>query len=260
MTEIAIKATFPYRAGTALRTVAGYSALASVHARAFLGTPSPQEQHINALLTGYPSNHIYRIHDKTLIPSLQLYERLWKVTRLWPATMESFLDIGSCKGYYTCLAAQKSTCRIAVGLDVDESFIRTSQQVSDHLGLTNTRFHLTTIDKLANNPSAFDGPFQTILLIGTYHYLFWGSGASDHCFKNHTEILSRLATLCTDRVIISGRFEMDRLPQHIKKDAVQSKEAGAYNTQAFIKTARNFFNIQTKGFLGTYPLFVMHKK
>ena len=260
MTNVAIKATFPYRAGTALRTIAGYGALATAHAKAFLGKPSPKEQQINNALTGYPSNHIYRIRHNALIPSLQLYERQWKVTRLWPYTLDSFLDIGCCKGYYTCLAAQKPTCRVAVGVDVDHAFVRTSQQVSDYLGLSNTRFHQTTLDQLADRPSDFDGPFQTVLLIGTYHYLFWGSSTSDHCFKNHTEILSRLAALCTDRVIISGRFELDRLPKSIKTAALQTKEAEQYNTRIFIKAAETFFTVQSKGFLGTYPLFVMLKK
>ena len=258
--SVAIKAPRPYRAYTAVRTYAGYCALTATHAGAFLGSPSQEEQRINGLLKGYPSNHIYRIHGKKLVPGRQLYERLWKVTPLFSTRLESFLDIGCCKGYYTSLAAQDPACKVSSGIDVHQPFIETSQKVSEYLGLSNTQYHLATLDKVAEAPADFGGPFQTILLIGTYHYLFWGSTASDHCFKSHHEILSRLAALCTDRVIISGRFELNRLPRNIRKTAMASKEASQYNTETFVKAAEEFFSVEERGFLGTYPLLVLNKK
>jgi hypothetical protein len=260
MSTVAIKAPRPYRAYTAVRTYTGYCALAATHAGAFLGNPSADEQRVNDMLKGYPSNHIYRIHGKTLIPGRQLYERLWKVTPLFLAGLESFLDIGCCKGYYTSLAAQTSTCKVSTGIDVHAPFIETSKQVSDTLGLSNTQYHLATIDKVAEAPADFGGPFQTILLIGTYHYLFWGSTASDHCFKSHKEILSRLATMCTDRVIISGRFELNRLPRNIRQNAMACAEASQYNTRSFVEAAEEFFTVEEHGFLGTYPLLVLKKR
>lgn len=260
MSTVAIKAPRPYRAYTAMRTYSGYCALAATHAGAFLGTASQEDQRINDLLKGYPSNHIYRVHGKTLIPGRQLYERLWKVVPLFSANLESFLDIGCCKGYYTSLAAQKTTCKVSAGIDVHAPFIDTSKQVSDYLGLNNTQYHLATIDKVAEAPAEFGGPYQTILLIGTYHYLFWGSTASDHCFRSHKEILSRLADVCSDRVIISGRFELNRLPRNIRTTAMASKEASQYNTQSFVQAAEEFFTVEEHGFLGTYPLLVLKKR
>lgn len=260
MSTVAIKAPRPYRAYTAVRTYAGYGALAVTHAGAFWGSPSQEEQRANELLKGYPSNHIYRIHGKKLVPGRQLYERLWKVTPLFSPNLESFLDIGCCKGYYTSLVAQKTTCKVSTGIDVHPPFIETSQKISDYLGLSNTQYHLATIDQVAAAPANFGGPFQTILLIGTYHYLFWGSTASDHCFKSHTEILSRLAGLCTDRVIISGRLELNRLPRNIRQTAMASKEASQYNTHSFVQAAEEFFSVEEHGFLGTYPLLVLKKR
>lgn len=258
--SVAIKAPWHYRAYTAVRTYLGYGALAGRHMPAFFGSPSQEEQQVNEILTGYPSNHIYRVHGKKLVPGRQLYERLWKVTPLFSADLESFLDIGCCKGYYTSLVAQKPTCKVSSGIDVHEPFIETSRKISDYLGLGNTQYHLATLDKVAEAPAEFGGPFQTILLIGTYHYLFWGSTASDHCFRSHDEILSRLAASCTDRVIISGRFELNRLPRNIRKTAMASKEASQYNTQTFVKAAEAFFSVEEHGFLGTYPLLVLKKK
>lgn len=260
MTTVAIKAPSSYRAYTAVRTYTGYCALAATHASAFLGSPSPEEQRINDMLKGYPSNHIYRVHGKTLIPGRQLYERLWKVTPFFSDKLESFLDIGCCKGYYTSLAALKPTCRISAGIDVHDPFIETSRQVNDYLGLGNTQYHLATLDMIAEAPADFGGPYQTILLIGTYHYLFWGSTASDHCFRSHREILSRVASLCTDRVIISGRFELSRLPRNIRTNAMASQEASQYSTQGFVQAAEEFFTVEEHGFLGTYPLLVLKKR
>jgi hypothetical protein len=258
--KIGVAAPLLYRAYSAVRTYAGYCALAATFARAFLDSPLQEERRINELLKGYPSNHIYRVHGKRLIPSSQLYERLWKITPLFTDPLESFLDVGCCKGYYTCLAARKPTCKIAAGIDVHAPFIETSKQVSNYLGFNNTHFHMATIDKVAEAPADFGGPYQTILLIGTYHYLFWGSAASDHCFRAHREILSRLATLCTDRVLISGRLELNRLPRNIRKRAIASKEASQYDTRSFVQAAEEFFTVNQHGFLGTYPLFVLKKK
>ncbi len=262
MTSVVTRAPLPYRAKSTIQTLVGYGSLIGSHPRSFLGSSryTPQEQELNALLCGYPSNHTYRVHGKELIPCLNLYERLWKVARTWPAKIESFLDIGCCRGFYTLNVAQRPECRLAVGIDVKDDFITTPKKVSDYLGLTNTAFHLTTLDHVVDDPKTYGGPFGTILFIGTYHYSFWGSAQCDHCFRSHDEILSRLASLATDRVIISGRFEMDRLPNNIRTEAMKSKEAADYNTQSFVDHAQAFFKVEEAGFLGTYPLFILHKK
>lgn len=65
----------------------------------------PEEPGLSAHMRGYPSNHQYMIRDAQLIPRFQLYERWRLVTGLWPAELESFLDIGCCRGYYVLTAA-----------------------------------------------------------------------------------------------------------------------------------------------------------
>lgn len=262
MSFIPTKASVPYRAGTLLQTLVGYGVLAGRHPRSFLGVRgrTEAEQTLNAVLGGYPSNHRYRVQGQRLVPGFQLYERLRKVTRLWPDKLESMLDIGCCKGFYAVSAALKPSCRLSVGIDVDDGFIAASQQVSDHLGLVNTRFFKETIDNLADQPEASGGPFQTVLLLGTYHYLFWGSSKSSHCFGSHPAILSRLAQLTCDQVIVSGRFELDRLPRGLKPAAMADSAAKEYTTERFLAHAGNLFVVKEAGFLGTYPLFVLKKK
>jgi len=262
MLNVRPKAPRLYRANTAICAMAGYGAMVSTQSATFRGKQSETEAEkaANSLLSGYPSNHIYRIYQNKILPKFQLYERARKVLPLWPEKLESLLDIGCCKGYYVTKAAQRPECKRAVGVDVYEPFIEASEQVSKSLELDNTQFYLDTIDNLAERPESFGGPFQSVLLIGTYHYLFWGSVSSPHCFKSHDEILSRLAALTTEQVIISARFELDRLPENVKPKAVGAKEAADYSTESFIRHAEKFFTVKHNGYLGTYPLFVLTKK
>lgn len=262
MSLIPTKASAAYRAGTLLQTLVGYGILVGRHPRSFLGVraSTEAEQTLNAVLGGYPSNHRYRVQGQRLVPGFQLYERLRKVTRLWPDNLESMLDVGCCKGFYALSAALKPSCRLSVGIDVDDGFIAASQQVSDHLGLVNTRFFKETLDHLADRPEANGGPFQTVLVLGTYHYLFWGSSKSSHCFRSHEAILSRLAELAGEQVIVSGRFELDRLPRGLKPTAMAASEARDYTTEHFVAHAGKVFDVKKAGFLGTYPLFVLKKK
>jgi hypothetical protein len=69
-----------------------------------------------------------------------------------------------------------------------------------------------------------------------------------------------VASLCTDRVIISGRFELSRLPRNIRTNAMASQEASQYSMQGFVQAAEGFFTIEEHGFLGTYPLLVLKKR
>jgi hypothetical protein len=189
-----------------------------------------------------------------------LYERWREVEPTLPQRLDSFLDIGCCRGFYVLQAAQRPECRLAVGVDVYEPFVSVAGKVGTQLGLTNVTFHTVTLDRLAQNAAAYGGPFQVTLLLGTYHYLFWGSGRSDFALRSHEKILACLANLTTDRLILSARLELDRLPSGLKKQAYSSPEAGVYNTHSFLRAAESFFDIEQAGFLSRYPLLMMHKR
>ena len=195
-----------------------------------------------------------------LAPASEPKERDRLVSQQIPKNCESFLDIGSCKGYYVCKTARNAHCKVAAGIDIHKPFIDASEEVSRYLGLRNTHFYLTDIDKLSDDPEAFGGPFQVILLIGTYQYLFWGSGLNMKAFYSHREILSRLAGICTKRLILSARLEARWLSGGIKEKAELLKKKIPYNTSNFLEAAGEFFRINKTGYLGKYPLFVMEKK
>jgi hypothetical protein len=211
-------------------------------------------------LASYPSNHRYRIEGRRLVPSYKLYRRAQVVESLCSPGLTSLLDIGCCRGYYVFGAAGRPTCRAAVGIDVFEPFIRTAKQVQDHLGAANVRFYLAGLDEVARDPAAFGGPFQTIVLIGTYHYVYWGSVRCQTAFRSHREILSRLAGLCTDRVILSARLTVSDLPDDLKELAQTAPEAKEYTPEGFHRAAEEFFDVRPSGRLGDYPVHVLSKR
>jgi len=218
------------------------------------------EKGLNQALIGYPSNHNYLIYNKKIFPRFQLFERLRLITSLFPEKLESFLDIGSCRGFYVFRAANHHTCNLSVGIDVYEPFITISQKIKAYLNVEKVQFHLATLDEVYKNLESYGGPFQVVLLLGTYHYLFWGSGKCSNGFYSHGEILSRLSKICSDRVIFSARLETNRLSRSIQNKAEMYKDKYAYTTDGFLKCAEKYFDIHKAGYLGRYLLLVMVKK
>ncbi len=217
------------------------------------------EQEINQHLFGYPNNHNYQIWKGQTIPSFKLYERARIVTSLYSKYLKSFLDIGSCKGYYVLEAAQNHRCETCVGIDVHEPFVSISTKVKEYLGIKNANFYLATLEKLSSRPESYGGPFQTVLLIGTYHYLFWGTSFYSGAFYSHREILARVSKICIDRLIFSARLEVDMLPRE-QRDKAKLRTDIKYNTEHFLKEAEEFFDVRKAGYLGRYPLFIMSKR
>lgn len=265
MATVATKASLFYQTGAKIQSIFGYGALLGRNPGGFLALDSEPpsnkaEKDLNPLLIGYPRNHNYRIFKKKLLPSFRLYERSRLVSSVCPEKLESFLDIGCCRGFYVINAAQQPDCQISVGIDVHEPFVSTADKVREYLGTKNAHFYFAHLDEVANAPEAYGGPFQTVMLIGTYHYLFWGSKISSAAYRSHRQILARLAQICTNRVIFSARLEINRLPDAVKDKAKSFKDKIHYSTAEFLKSAEEFFKVREAGYLGTYPLFVMLKK
>lgn len=219
-----------------------------------------EQKGINKLLLGYPSNHRYRIHRNRLIPGFELYERSGTIIDIYPEEIESFLDIGCCRGFYVLEAAKRPWCLTAAGIDIYKPFIDTAEMARGYLGVNNARFYFATLSDVAENPKKYGGPFQIILILGTYHYLFWGSKLCEKAYYAHKEILYMLHKICTHKVILSARLEISDLPRDIRERAMLDSRRDIYNKKDFIKTAELYFNIKTEGALGKYPLFIMSKK
>ncbi len=247
-----------YGIGEAINNLFGYGRIIGTGLNS--GAAIKEERALDAVLAGYPRNHNYRLRGGAVVPSYRLFCRERLVTSLFQPKMESFLDIGCCRGYYVLKAAEGEHCRLAAGIDVFEPFVSISKQVRKCLAVENANFHLAAIDEVAESLKEFGGPFQTVMTIGTYHYLFWGSSRSENAFYDHRRILSILSDLCTERLIFSGRLELERLPEEIADKARGHEKADTYNTADFLKVASEFFDVKEAGFLGTYPLYLMEKK
>jgi len=157
-------------------------------------------------------------------------------------------------------AAEHPACRTSVGIDVHQPFIATAETVRQHLDRANAAFHLASLQDVADRPEVYGGPFQTVLLLGAYHYLFWGSTLCTTAYHSHREILQRVARICTGRCIFSARLELERLPEGVKEIAQRHPDKARYTTKKFLESAREFFHVHRSGSLGVYPLLTLSKK
>jgi SAM-dependent methyltransferase len=220
------------------------------------------QYHNNHLeLKGYPRNHNYRLRGKQLIPCFRLYRRWRIISSLYPQALESFLEVGSCKGFFVLDAASRPSCKYAVGIDIYKPFISIAKKVKDIIEKDNVAFHEASIFDVSESPEFFRGPFQTVLLINTYHYIFWGSSLSPIASYSHEKILSNLAKICIQNLIFSSPLELEECPKIVRERAEKkSGKKEIYTTQSFLTVAREFFHLQEKGFLGKRPLYLMTKK
>ena len=261
MTNLAAKPSWSYRIAAKLESRKNYPAFVreqlgrSVPARAGASTASAAEE-LNRLMSGYPRNHEYRLAGKRISPSFRLYERLRLVARAYPEPLQSLLDIGCCRGFYVLDAATRLGCPRAVGIDVDEPFVAIARKAAQYLG-ANANFHYASLEQVSHDPGTFGGPFQAVMLIGTYHYLFWGSERCSTAYFSHDEILRRLASICTDRLIFSARMTTGRLPGGVKERLHKTPIQVPYTTDAFLQGAEKYFRVSHAGYLGVDPLLVM---
>ncbi len=221
---------------------------------------SQDHKDLNKELIGYPSNHNYRIVSNQMIPNFRLFLKKKILKPLYSNNMESFLDIGCCRGYYVLDAAEQANCQVSVGIDVYEPFLSAANKVKQFLNIKKAKFYLTRLHELADDPKDFGGPFQTILFIGAYHYVFWGSSYVAGGYHSHHEILSRLANICTDRIILSARFEISNCPTSIREMAKDNEISENYTTAKFLSAADKYFYVNYVGKTTKFPIFVLQKK
>ena len=212
-------------------------------------------------VAGYPGNHAFQVRNGALVPGPGLYHRWRTISALFPRPLESLLDIGCCKGYFVVEAAAHPSCRHAVGIDVSPAFVGIARAVQSLVGRTNAEFHLARLHDVAQDPALYRGPFQTVLLINAYHYLYWGSFLDEHAALEHEAILSSLARVSTGRLILSSPLDVTACGRAIRAKAARQAEAGRqYTRQRFVEIARTFFDVELRGQLGRRPLYVLDRR
>src|SRR5207248_7621010 len=131
----------------------------------------------------------------------------------------SFLDVGSCKGFFVLQASITPGCSMAVGIDVHQPFVTVANDLRDHLHRDKAQCHFASLEMVASDPRRFGGPFQTVQLVSTYHYLYWGSDLESKAFGQHETILEMLARVCNGFVVFANPLEIADCPRIIQQKA-----------------------------------------
>lgn len=203
---------------------------------------------LNRRLKGYPRNHDYRVRGGQIVASSRLRERAASIMRMMPRNPGSFLDIGSCKGFFVLRAAALQDCPNAVGIDVHEPFVSVATDVRDYLKLPKAFFHVASLAEVANGPERLGGPFRTVQLVSTYHYLFWGSELEPTAFASHDTIMAMLERVCTRFLIFANPLEVADCPSFIQERAKELGECG-YTRESFMRAADQFFDVFSIGYM-----------
>ena len=218
---------------------------------------------------GERTRHVYEYADAStpadgadrLRTTAGMYQRWQIVSRLYPAELTSLLDIGCCRGWFVLQAAMRPGCERAVGVDVVPGFIEAADEAKTQVGLENVAFHYAFLDDIAGDAARFQTPFQTVLFINTYHYLYWGSFYSPKHWADHDYLLRTLAGICTDRLIFMGPTEVADCPRDIKDRAAEHPEwATDFTTAKFFEVAGRYFEVTPAAHIGLRPLFVLTKR
>jgi len=207
----------------------------------------------------YPSNHTFKVNKGLLVPKRKLAKRHYKIHKLYPQQLTSFLDVSSSKGFFVFDAAKESTCTRALGIDVNDydiDFCNAIKQCTDYQRAT---FEKMTLRELAERIDDFGGPFQTALLINSYQYFYFGSVVSRDSYANHDEIFQLLHRVCTGRVIFNNRVNLEDC-QNIDQVLDSPDKAQHYSRIEIFTAASKYFNISEHGKIGKYPLWALDAK
>lgn len=209
----------------------------------------------------YPTNHNYSIVGDRLLPSRKLATRVAHFRQFYPAPLTSLLDLSCSKGFFLFDAASTQTCERVLGVDLCEQTLRTCRQIQPHFkDPQRIVLEQLTFPQIAARIDDFGGPFQTVLLVNTYQYLFFGSSIAPALSQDHHEIFRVIRQLCSGRVIFHNRIAFDRVQKHIRdtEDAVRLKPL--YTPQAIRAAASDFFHVTETPVWGGHPVWLLDAK
>ncbi len=209
------------------------------------------------ITSGYPSNHTYRIKQNKLIPSYKLASRYKKIQKLLPKNMTSLGEIGCSKGFFIFSATAQPHCTRAVGIDVNHYDIEVCHWVKTALNDQRAAFAKMQLHELASRIEEFGGPLQTLLILNTYQYLYFGSDSFPECYLSHEDIFYNLRKICTGRIIFNNRISLKDC-QNVKRIAEASEMSRQnYSEEKALAAASQYFIVKRHGKIGKYPLVTM---
>jgi len=221
-------------------------------------SPTARE-YLSYLKAAYPNNHNYKVKKNRLLPTRELSKRYNRVRELLPQPLTSFLDIGSSKGFFVFAASEDPECTRSLGIDVYQYDIDVCRWLQDHLGNTKVRFEFMRLHELAERIDEFGGPFQTVLMLNMYQYLYFGSVRNPDRYLNHDEIFKHLRKICSERIIFNNRVNLADC-QNVEQIEQASEHSQNYSEEKIIAAASQYFNVVPHGKIGQYPLWTMDVK
>lgn len=206
--------------------------------------------------SAYPSNHTFQFKNGLLLPKRELAKRYQLIKRLYPQPLTSLLDVSSSKGFFVFDAARMPTCTRALGIDVHQYDIDFSNTLKQYTQTNHVDFARLTLHELAERIDSFGGPFQTVLLINSYQYFYFGSAVSDEAYQNHEEIFRHLRRICSGRIIFNNRVNLEdcQNSEHIQ---AAPQKAQHYSRIKIATAASKYFSILEYGKIGKYPLWTL---
>lgn len=204
----------------------------------------------------YPSNHTYKISKGKLTPKRQLAQRYKIIHHLLPHPLTSLAEVGCSKGFFVFSASNLPHATRCLGIDVNEHDILFCRELKTYLKNVKTDFACMRLHELAERINEFGGRFQTVLVLNTYQYLYFGSEYYPQRYLNHDEIFKHLRAICSERVIFNNRINFSDV--QINKTVLQATDrAHDYNEAAVHAAASKYFNVTEHGKIGRYPLWTL---
>jgi len=192
----------------------------------------------------YPRNHTYRAVNGRLIPNRKLAIRVAGLGRYYPRPLTSLLDLSCSKGFFVFHAAAQAGCERAVGVDLSDECLEVCRQLAARsTRKAHVQFARLTLPELAERIDEFGGPFQTVLLLNTYQYLFFGSTVAPAVGQRHQEIFALLRKVCAGRLVFHNRVALADLQSDPQGRALRSGAAERYNSRAIREAAEEFFRV-----------------
>jgi len=210
--------------------------------------------------SSYPSNHTYQIKNNKLIPKYKLASRYKKIRKLLPKNLTSLGEVGCSKGFFIFSATTHPQCTRALGIDVNSYDIDVCHWVKNTLKNTRASFEKMQLHELASRIEELGGPLQTVLILNTYQYLYFGSDAFPECYLDHDAIFQNLRKICTERIIFNNRIALEDC-QNVKRIEASSEASKKnYSEEQALEAASKYFIVKQHGKIGKYPLFTLDVK
>ena len=125
------------------------------------------------------------------------------------------------------------------------------------LGCRESRFEKLNLHELADSIDDFGGPFQTVLLVNRYQYLYFGSSRSPDCYRDHETIFELIRRVCSGRVLFSNRTELKQLRRTCQSEAMKIGHQAEYIEAKILDAASHHFRVVPYGRIGKWPFWLL---